>query len=249
MIAMAWGCESQTRALGRRALAFYGGEAKHDTCRDRRRRQEPGQGAQHALDRAQRRARVLGRHPGRVRRLRQSRPPLDGPHLARRAGITRRPVPRDRNGGVGRPAVAVRPDTARNARVTLLIGQADEHRDARDGGRTGRSRGSGEAIQRSQRHAPVISPAPKQFVGTRREVGRQDGFRWSSVISLSASPTVAVISEPVEIRIGLTARREEVFVGICRVRPATVPVEPRRSTAVGPRSRACVQASRGIPGA
>ena len=27
MIAMAWGCESQTRALGRRALAFYGGEA------------------------------------------------------------------------------------------------------------------------------------------------------------------------------------------------------------------------------
>jgi hypothetical protein len=27
MIAMAWGCERQTRALGRRALAFYGGEA------------------------------------------------------------------------------------------------------------------------------------------------------------------------------------------------------------------------------
>ena len=27
MIAMAWGCESQARALGRRALAFYGGEA------------------------------------------------------------------------------------------------------------------------------------------------------------------------------------------------------------------------------
>ena len=93
--------------------------------------------------------------------------------------------------------------TRSHARVTLLIGQADEHRDARDGGRTGRSRGPGEAIQRSQRHAPVISPAPKQFVGTRREVGRQDGFRWSLVISLSASPAVAVISEPVEIRIGL----------------------------------------------
>ena len=32
MIAMAWGCESQTRALGRRALAFYAGEldAGHD---------------------------------------------------------------------------------------------------------------------------------------------------------------------------------------------------------------------------
>ncbi|MGH2936764.1 MAG: hypothetical protein ACRDPE_01425 [Solirubrobacterales bacterium] len=27
MIAMAWGCESHTRQLGRRALAFYGGEA------------------------------------------------------------------------------------------------------------------------------------------------------------------------------------------------------------------------------
>lgn len=32
MLAMAWGCESQTRALGRRALAFYAGEldAGHD---------------------------------------------------------------------------------------------------------------------------------------------------------------------------------------------------------------------------
>ena len=27
MVAMAWGCESQTRSLGRRAIAFYGGEA------------------------------------------------------------------------------------------------------------------------------------------------------------------------------------------------------------------------------
>ena len=48
MIAMAWGCESQTRALGRRALAFYSGEAttthaasavadqSHDKGHDRR---------------------------------------------------------------------------------------------------------------------------------------------------------------------------------------------------------------------
>ena len=101
MIAMAWGCESQTRALGRRALAFYGGEASTTNAAIAVAGKNQDRGAQHAPDRAQRRARVLGGHPGRVRRIRQSRPPLDGPHLARRAGITRRPLPRDRNGGVG----------------------------------------------------------------------------------------------------------------------------------------------------
>ena len=46
-----------------------------------------------------------------------------------------------------------------------------------------------------------------------------------------------------------SARWEEVFAGLCRVCPATVPVEQRRATAVGPRSRACGQASPEIPGA
>ena len=103
-------------------------------------------------------------------------------------------------------------------------------------------------IARSCEQVRVADPAPKQFVGTGREVGRQVGFRWSLVISLSGNRAVRS-SEPDETRLGITARREEVFVGICRVRPATVPVEQRRSTAVGPRSRACGQASPGIPGA
>jgi hypothetical protein len=71
----------------------------------------------------------------------------------------------------------------------------------------------------------------------------------SSSPPLSASRAVAVISEPDETRVRLTAKREEVLFGICRVRPLTVPVEQQRSTAVGPRSRACGQASPGIPSA
>ena len=44
MIAMAWACESQTRALGRSAIAFYGGEARttHDAVTVTRRRRDKG---------------------------------------------------------------------------------------------------------------------------------------------------------------------------------------------------------------
>jgi len=85
MVAMAWGCETQARALSRRALAFCEGEASTTNAAIDIAGKAKTRGTTHTRSCAA--PRSLSRWPSRSRsRIRQSRPPPDGPRLARRAG-------------------------------------------------------------------------------------------------------------------------------------------------------------------
>lgn len=83
-VAMARGCETQARALSRRARLLRRRDSTTNP-RSTSPAKAKTKGATHARSCAAPRS-PLGGHPGRLLRIRQSRPPLDGPHLARRAG-------------------------------------------------------------------------------------------------------------------------------------------------------------------
>ena len=94
MVAMAWGCESHTRTLGRRVMALLRRRRGHARGRDRRRRPARGPRARQAPDPAHDRALPVRRDPDRLRRLRRPCPPVDRDQLDRGAGSARRALAR-----------------------------------------------------------------------------------------------------------------------------------------------------------
>ncbi len=111
MVAMALGCETQARAQRQRALAFYEGEASTTMPRSTSPAKAKTRGTTHARSCAA--PRSLSRWPSRSRSSHTSITSATrraSPGSAR--WITRRSVHRDRNRGVGRPAVGAQPDSA-----------------------------------------------------------------------------------------------------------------------------------------
>ena len=96
MVAMAWGCETHARQLGRRALMFYDGDADSAAGGDRRRQTAQGQGTRQTRDPPRFAPRPVDRRSDRLRRLRRSRPRQHRHQLGRRARRARRGLPRPR---------------------------------------------------------------------------------------------------------------------------------------------------------
>ena len=97
MIAMAWGCETHARQLGRRTLLFYDGEAASVLRRDQACRSAPRPWPRQTRDPPRGRPVSVGRCSDRLHRLRRSRPPHHGRQLARCARCARRALARDRD--------------------------------------------------------------------------------------------------------------------------------------------------------
>ena len=105
MVAMAWGCETHARQLGRRALLFYDGDADSAQAAIAAAKTARGPRARQTRDPARDAPRPVDRRSDRLRRLRRSRPLQHRHQLGRRARRARRGLPRPRRVRPRQPAM------------------------------------------------------------------------------------------------------------------------------------------------
>ena len=136
MIAMAWGCETHARQLGRRTLLYYDGEAASVLRRDRACRSTPRPWPRQTRDPSRGRPVSVGRCSDRLHRLCRSGSPHHRGQLARCPRCARRALARDRDGCHLKPEVGrleARDPLApnrRDRRLRLLPGLMRDHRGA-----------------------------------------------------------------------------------------------------------------------